>query len=229
MQSTNVNGVSIYNLSTGKAMPRWLSDRQRRQLSRQDEYRNRIDLLQDFEFPTAATCLDMSADGEFIVAGGGYPPALKVFELDQMSMKCERRMDAGVVRAKILSDDFRKVALLLDDRTVEFHAAFGKHHQVRIPKFGRDLAYQRSDCDLYVCGSSSEIYRINLDQGRFLAPFKTASPGANKLAVNPMHQLVAVAGEDGFLECWDPRRGGVRGGGGDSGGGGGSGGDGGVR
>ena len=101
MQSTSVNGVNIYNLSTGKAMPQWISDRKKRQLSRMDEYRNRIDLLQDFEFPTAAHCLDISRNGDYIIAGGSYPPTLKVFELDQMSMKCERRMDAGVVKAKV--------------------------------------------------------------------------------------------------------------------------------
>jgi len=47
------------------------------------------------------------------------------------------------------------------------------------PQFGRDLAYNRANCDLIVVGASNEAWRLNLDQGRFLNPFETKSPALN--------------------------------------------------
>ena len=35
---------------------------------------------------------------------------------------------------EVLSSDFSKLVFLRDDRFVEFHARYGRHHQVRIPK-----------------------------------------------------------------------------------------------
>ena len=55
------------------------------------------------------------------------------------------------------------------------HAAYGRHYSVRVPKFGRDLLYQRHSCDLLVASSCSDIYRLNLEQGCFLH-FSLAEP-----------------------------------------------------
>lgn len=42
---------------------------------------------------------------------------------------------------------------LLNDRTVEFHTQQGKHYNVRIPKFGRAMAYHQASCDLMLVGA----------------------------------------------------------------------------
>lgn len=105
------------------------------------------------------------------------------------------------------------MAILRRDRTVELHTSGGRHHNFRIPSFGRDMAYLRGNCDLYVSGGSPEVYRFNLDRGSFLAPLVTGSggdsgtsrPGVNCLGVNPVHQLVAMGCASGAVECWDPR------------------------
>ena len=91
-------------------------------------------------------------------------------------MKFERRLDCEAVQFLILSEDWGKLAFLHADRNVSFHAPYGVHHTLRIPKFGRDMVYQPFTCDLYCCGSAPELYRINLDQGRFLAPLESVSP-----------------------------------------------------
>jgi ribosome biogenesis protein ENP2 len=39
----------------------------------------------------------------------------------------------------------------------------------------------------------------------FRQPLETQRPAINKVKINPVHQLVALAGDDGVLECWDPR------------------------
>ncbi len=53
---------------------------------------------------------------------------------------------------EILSEDYSKLVFLRDDRVVEFHAQYGLHHRTRIPKFGRAMAYNSDNCDLYLCG-----------------------------------------------------------------------------
>lgn len=65
------------------------------------------------------------------------------------------------------------------------------------------------------------MYRLNLEQGRFMAPLNTKSGrrsamgsdddeddgqgGNNCISINPTNQLVAVGGENGLVEVWDPR------------------------
>ena len=45
--------------TTGKAVPQWLPERQRRNLAKDENYRRRVELIQDLEFPTAS---QVSAD-----------------------------------------------------------------------------------------------------------------------------------------------------------------------
>lgn len=40
--------------TTGKAVPQWLPERQRRNLAKDENYRRRVELIQDLEFPTAS-------------------------------------------------------------------------------------------------------------------------------------------------------------------------------
>ena len=101
--------------------------------------------------------------------------------------------------------------LLCFCRQLELHAQYGKHQIVRIPRFGRDLLYDSSTCDLYVAAASSDVYRLNLEQGRFLAPFTSTklvsetAVGSTALAQSSVHGLLAVGREDGCVECWDTR------------------------
>ncbi|CCI42709.1 unnamed protein product [Albugo candida] len=205
LAATSLNGVRIYNLASGKTFPQWLSEKTKRSLAKDEEYRNRVELLQDFHFPSGTQRIKMSPDQNFVVATGMYPPSVKVYDVRDLSMKFERRLDAQVVQFEILSHDIGKLCFLQTDRTLTFHAAYGKHYSLRIPTFGRDMAYHRQHCDLYVAASGSEVYRVNLDQGQFLSPLSVASSGANVIELNPVHQLVGVGCEDGAVECWDSR------------------------
>jgi len=200
-------GVKIYNVTSGKSIPEWLSEKKKKrfELKKDEEFQRRVELLQDFEFPVAAQRIKASRDGKFIAAVGTYKPQIRMYELDQLSIKFERHLDHEIVDFQILSEDYSKLAFLLGDRTIEFHAQFGRYYKVRVPKPGRDLMYHPYSCDMYVCGSTSEIYRLNLDQGRFLAPLVSSCPGINVCGYDPVHSLLAFGGEDGVVECWDPR------------------------
>lgn len=67
------------------------------------------------------------------------------------------------------------------------------------------MAYDRATCDLFVVGSSNEIWTLNLEGGRFLTPIVTEFESINVMAINPHHSLLAFGGVDGVVECRDPR------------------------
>lgn len=206
MQVSSVNDVKIYNLSYGKSLPEWLSDRKKRQLQKKDvEIQRRIELIQDFEMPTVCTSIKVSRDGQFILAAGTYKPRVRCYDTYQLSLKFERCLDSDVVAFDILSEDYSKLVFLHCDRYVEFHSQHGHYYKTRIPKFGRDFSYHYPSCDLYFVGASSEVFRLNLEQGRFLNSLQTDAVENNVCDINPIHHLFATGSSEGRVECWDPR------------------------
>lgn len=206
MQISSVNDVKIYNLSHGKSLPEWLSDRKKRQLQKKDvDIQRRIELIQDFEMPTVATSIKVSKDGQFVLAAGTYKPRIRCYDTYQLSLKFERCLDSDIVAFDILSEDYSKLVFLLSDRYVEFHSQHGRYYKTRIPKFGRDISYHYPSCDLYFVGASSEVYRLNLEQGRFLNSLQTDAVENNVCDINPVHHLFATGTSEGRVECWDPR------------------------
>uniref|UniRef100_A0AAQ5YWF3 Nucleolar protein 10 n=1 Tax=Amphiprion ocellaris TaxID=80972 RepID=A0AAQ5YWF3_AMPOC len=206
MQISSVNDVKIYNLSHGKSLPEWLSDRRKRQLQKKDvDIQRRIELIQDFEMPTVCTSIKVSRDGQFILAAGTYKPRIRCYDTYQLSLKFERCLDSDVVAFDVLSDDYSKLVFLHYDRYVEFHSQHGHYYKTRIPKFGRDFSYHYPSCDLYFVGASSEVYRLNLEQGRFLNSLQTDAVENNVCDINPVHHLFATGTSEGRVECWDPR------------------------
>ncbi|XP_035255278.1 nucleolar protein 10 [Anguilla anguilla] len=206
MQVSSVNDVKIYNLSHGKSLPEWLSDRKKRALQKKDvDVQRRIELIQDFDMPTVCTSIKVSRDGQYILAAGTYKPRIRCYDTYQLSLKFERCLDSDVVAFDILSDDYSKLVFLRCDRYVEFHSQHGHYYKTRIPKFGRDFSYHYPSCDLYFVGASSEVYRLNLEQGRFLNSLQTDAVENNVCDINPVHQLFATGTAEGKVECWDPR------------------------
>ncbi|KAG8445645.1 hypothetical protein GDO86_010431 [Hymenochirus boettgeri] len=206
MQVSNVNDVKIYNLSYGKSLPEWLSDRKKRALQKKDvDVRRRIELIQDFEMPTVSTNIKVSRDGQYIMATGTYKPRLRCYDTYQLSLKFERCLDSDVVKFDILSEDYSKIVFLQCDRYVELHSQHGRYYRFRIPKFGRDFSYHYPSCDLYFVGASSEVYRLNLEQGRYLNSLQTEASQVNVCDINPAHHLFAAGTAEGKVECWDPR------------------------
>ena len=130
---------------------------------------------------------------------------VKCYDTQQMSEKFRRHLETDVVQFQFLSDDFSKFAFLLADRSLEFHARYGFHYRTRIPKFGRDITYQKERCELFAVGSSNEIYRLDLEQGTFMAPIQAHCSELNKIVLAPVHQMLAVANINGEVECYDSR------------------------
>ena len=200
--------VSIYNLTAGPSIPEWITERARRNLSKKDEgIRRRIELIQDFDMPASSSRIRQSEDGRYLLAAGTYPPRVRCFDTNELGLKFERYVAAGVIDLCMLGQDYGKFCLLQEDRTVAFHAPYGAHEAVRIPTFGRAMTYESSTCDLLVAAKGSSVYRINLEEGRFQAPYEIHSDSSSTcLEVHPVHPLLAVGCEDGILRFWDSRR-----------------------
>uniref|UniRef100_A0A8C6XRS1 Nucleolar protein 10 n=1 Tax=Naja naja TaxID=35670 RepID=A0A8C6XRS1_NAJNA len=203
MQVSSLNEVKIYSLSAGRSLPEWLSDRKKRALQKKNvDIHRRIELIQDFDMPAVSTKIKVSKDGQYIMATGTYKPRSRCFDTYQLSMKFERCLDWS--RFDILSDDYSKIVFLHNDRYVEFHSQHGRYYRTRIPKFGRDFSYHYPSCDLYFVGASSEIFRLNLEQGRYLNSLRTDA-SITLCDINPVHGLFATGTIEGKVECWDPR------------------------
>lgn len=206
MQVSEIDSVKIYNLSAGKSLPDWLSERKKRTLLKKNvDLRRRIELIQEFDMPGVSTSIRVSKDGQYIMATGIYKPRVKCFDVNNLSLKFERCMDSEVVTFEILSDDYSKIVFLQCDRYIEFHVGHGRHYRLRVPRFGRDIAYHKATCDLFVVGASSEIYRLNLEAGQFMAPYVSKASEINCCAINDDHGLLSVGTVNGCVEAWDPR------------------------
>lgn len=72
--------------------------------------------------PVTATGVDVSEDSQYIFAAGVYKPRVRCYDVNHLSMKFERCVDAEVVHFSLLSQDYTKFVLLLANRQLEFHS-----------------------------------------------------------------------------------------------------------
>lgn len=145
----------------------------------------------------------MSEDGNHVITTGVYPPTIKLFDVRELSLKCLRGVDSEVVDFCIIDEDYSKIVFACIDRNLEFHAAYGKHYKTRVPKQPRHLIYNPHACGLLVACTGNELFRISLDEGKFLNPFVTSIPNINKVAHNKRLDIILVAGDQGITEVWD--------------------------
>jgi len=208
MEVTEHNDVKVYSLSAGKSVPQWLEEAKKtnKSLRYNEDFRRRIDLIQDFEFRIASNRVRVSPDGEFVAAVGVYPPEVRLFETRELGMKCARGLDSEVVDFQFLGEGYQKLAFLTQDRTIEFHSQYGRHHRVRVPKAGRSLCYDPEGCSIFCAGSSAEVVRLDLEVGGFQAPIALRRLGeVNCLAINPVLPVLSCAGDGGLVESFDLR------------------------
>lgn len=209
LKSASSNDISVYQISgtnVSKSLPDWLERKRKRSLKNDIDYQNRVELIQDFEFSESSNKIKVTRDGQYAMATGTYKPQIHVYDFSNLSLKFERHTDTENVDFLILSDDWTKSIHLQNDRSIEFQNRGGMDYKLRIPKFGRSMAYDDVSCDLYIGASGDEIYRLNLEQGRFMKPFQIESDrGVNSVDTNLIHGLFSAGLEDGTVEFWDPR------------------------
>ncbi|MCJ1269829.1 hypothetical protein MMC22_009722 [Lobaria immixta] len=225
MKISNHSAVPVYTISgssTARPLPEWLARKRKRSLKNDPEYANRIELLQDFEFEEASQCIRVSDDGQWV-----------------MSTDLRKSLHERVYRHTIslnstfllLSSDYSKSIHLQADRSVEIHTPQGCHYTTRLPRYGRDLKYDRRSAEALVPAvgvnknGNGEVFRLNLEAGRYMRGYEidvggddfTSSGGGalqggisagsvNTAAVaEDSHSLLAFGTSLGTVEFWDPR------------------------
>ncbi|KAL4869073.1 hypothetical protein BDV12DRAFT_88731 [Aspergillus spectabilis] len=234
MKLSNQSEVPVYTISgsnTARPLPEWLARRRKRSLKDDPEYANRIELLQDFEFEEASHCIRVSEDGEWVMSTGTYKPQIHTHHLPQLSLSWARHTDALNTTFQLLSSDYSKSVHLQSDRSLEFHTPSGCHYKTRLPRYGRDLIYDRVSTEALIPAVGvngdglGEVFRLNLELGRYMRSFEvdvggddfmstgggTLQGGINTGAVNTgaiaeeSHGLLAFGTTLGTVELWDPR------------------------
>ena len=105
MKVSTFNGCKVYSLSSGKSLPQWLSDRKKREMSKDEDYKRRVEIVQDLEMSTASQCIKMTNDKEHIVLTGTYPPLVRCYNVSDMAMKFQRGLtcEGKIVRGMIVT------------------------------------------------------------------------------------------------------------------------------
>lgn len=205
---THSNNLKMYNLTSGKTVAEFLKKYKKnlKTLKKDIDWETRVEFIQNFEFSTASSKVEISKDGDYIVASGTYGPQIRIYDAHQMSMKCLRGCDSEIIDFTLLEDDYTKIAMVCADRNVEIHTRQGKYFKVRVPKTPRCLLFQKYSSDLLVSGSCNEIYRLNLQEGRFQASFKLHSSGVSSMVFNQHLELLIAGGDEGSINLIDTRQ-----------------------
>ena len=181
MKLTTQSAVPVYTIAgegTARALPEWLARKRKRSLKKDGEYANRIELLQDFEFDEASQCVRVSEDGEWVVSTGTYKPQIHAHYLPHLSLSFARHTNTVNQTFLLLSSDYTKSLHLQTDRSLEFHTPGGLHYRTRIPRYGRDLKYNRRTAEALVpavgvnADGKGEVFRLNLDAGSFMKSYE---------------------------------------------------------
>ena len=162
---------------------------------------------------------------------GTYKPQIHTHYLPHLSISWARHTVSLNTTFQLLSSDYSKSIHLQADRSIELHTPDGCHYTIRIPRYGRDLQYDKRTAEVLVPSvgvnenGMGEVFRLNLELGRFMKGFEVdvggddlRSAGAGSLqggikagSVNvaalaeESHNLQAFGTSLGTVEFWDPR------------------------
>ncbi|KAL7424272.1 Small ribosomal subunit biogenesis [Cryptotrichosporon argae] len=209
---SSTSSPSLPSWLTLKARPKTVNGQRKRQ--RTQRQLGQLELIQDFQFPTAAIKVRTTQDGQHVVATGTYKPMIRVWETSDLTEKFTRVTDAENVDFVMLSSDWTKSLHLQRDRSLQLHTQGGLHHTIRLPTYGRALGYHSPSADALVGCTGTEVYRFNLEEGRYMTPLTVgagydagaAVEGVNAIDVNPRHGLWSFGMDGaGVVEFWDPR------------------------
>ncbi|KAF2279743.1 uncharacterized protein EI97DRAFT_392876 [Westerdykella ornata] len=233
MKVTNAD-VPVYTVAgsdTARPLPEWLIRKRKRSLKQDPEFANRVELLQDFGFEEASQCVRVSEDGDWVMSTGTYKPQIHTHYLPHLSLSFARHTNCLNQTFELLSSDYSKSIHLQTDRFIEFHTAGGLHYSTRIPRFGRDLLYDRQSAEALIpsvgvnADGNGEVFRLNLEVGRFMRGYEvdvggddltTVGGGALQGGINAgsvntgsiaeeSHNLLAFGTSLGTVEFWDSR------------------------
>jgi ribosome biogenesis protein ENP2 len=163
----------------------------------------------------------------YLTRAGTYKPQIHAHYLPHLSLSFARHTNCLNETFLLLSSDYTKSLHLQTDRFLEFHTAGGLHYSTRIPRYGRDLLYDKHSAEALVpsvgvnADGNGEVYRLNLEVGRFMKGYEVdvggdeaggaIQGGIHSGSVNTgsiaedSHNLLAFGTSLGTVEFWDAR------------------------
>lgn len=162
---------------------------------------------------------------------GTYKPQMHTHYLPHLSLSYARHTISLNTTFLLLSSDYSKSLHLQADRSLEFHTPQGCHYTMRLPRYGRDLVYDRQTTEALIPAvgvnqdGNGEVFRLNLEAGRYMRSYEVdvggddfnsigggaLQGGINTGAVNTgaiaeeSHNLLAFGTSIGTVELWDSR------------------------
>ena len=96
------SSVKVYTVNgaasgSSSSLPDWLTRKRVAKKGKRaikEHVEGTIDLIQEFEFPEASNRIKTTRDGHHAIATGTYKPQMRVYDLDQLTLKFERHTDA---------------------------------------------------------------------------------------------------------------------------------------
>lgn len=95
-----VNGAAS---GSSTSLPDWLTRKRAAKGGKgkraivKEQVEGTIDLVQHFEFPEASIKIKTTRDGHHAIATGVYKPQMRVYDLDELTLKFERHADCDNV------------------------------------------------------------------------------------------------------------------------------------
>ena len=96
------SSVRVYTVNgpaagASSSLPDWLIRKRASKKGKREQREHvegTLELVQHFEFPEASNKIKTTRDGHHVIATGTYKPQMRVWDLDQLSLKFERHSDA---------------------------------------------------------------------------------------------------------------------------------------
>jgi len=100
MDASNVKVYTVNGAAAGSSLslPDWLTRKRQAQRkgkrAAKEHYEGTVELIQGFEFPEASNKIKTTREGLHAIATGTYKPQIRVWDLEQLTLKFERHSDA---------------------------------------------------------------------------------------------------------------------------------------
>jgi ribosome biogenesis protein ENP2 len=100
---SDASSVKVYTVNgaaagSSSSLPDWLTRKRatkgKSKRAAREAVEGNIELIQHFDFPEASNRIKTTRDGHHAIATGTYKPQMKVWDLDQLSLKFERHSDS---------------------------------------------------------------------------------------------------------------------------------------
>lgn len=98
-------GVRFYDLHASQHTLQEILNKSELKPRYNKQAKNYLQLIESLELPHATSCLRLTSNGSFLFASGSYPPQIRCYELEQLTLKFERHVVSDVLKLCVCTID----------------------------------------------------------------------------------------------------------------------------